>query len=232
MPESRSSAMATAKRAPMATESAQSLSSSGTPLNSRAVVSTRKPSSMLSPPDAAHGAHLAAAEQPRGGAGQHEVHRHGGDVEGEGLLGRAGGDLRLAQELDQAGHRDERRFLEDELPDIAHAGQGEAHDLRHDDAAEHEQRPHADRFRRLDLAAGDGEIGAAEDLRLIGAGDDADGERAGEEGVDADEALGAERPADRGQHRAAAEIEEVDDEQVGNAPQYGGVDIAERARDE
>jgi hypothetical protein len=117
--------------------------------------------------------------------------RHGGDVEGEGLLGRAGGDLRLAQQLDEVGDRDQRRFLEDELPDIAHAGQGEAQDLRHDDAAEQEERPHANRSRRLELAARDREIGAAEDLGLVGAGDDADGERAGQEGVDADESLRA-----------------------------------------
>src|SRR5258708_31362037 len=230
MPESRSSAMATAKTAPMATESAQSLSSSGTPLNSRAVVSTRKPSSMLGPPDATHGAHLAVAEQPGGAASQQEVDRHRGDVEGEGLLGRAGGDLRLAQQLDQSGHRDQRRFLEDELPDIAHAGQGEAQHLRRDDAAEHEEGPHADGLGGFDLAARYGEKGAAKDLGLVGAGDDADGERAGEEGVDADEALRAERPADRRQGGAAAEIEEIDDEEIRNAAQHRRVGAAEQTR--
>src|SRR5260370_20493224 len=230
MPESRSSAMATAKRAPMATESAQSLSSSGTPLNSRAVVSTRKPSSTLGPPDAAHGAHFAAAEQPRGGAGQQQVDRHRGDVEREGMLGRAGGDLRLAQQLDQPGHRDQRRFLEDELPDIAHAGQGEAQHLRRDDAAEHEEGPHADGLRGFDLAARYGEKGAAKDLGLVGAGDDADRERAGEEGVDAEEALRAQRPADRRQGGGAAEIEGIDDQETPNAAEARPVRAAGQTR--
>ena len=78
-------------------------------------------------------------------------------------------------------------FLERELPDVAQAGNGEAQRLRHDDPAEHQPARHADRARGLELAAGDRLIRAAEDLALIGAGDDADGDRAGGERIDADE---------------------------------------------
>ena len=75
-------------------------------------------------------------------------------------------------------------------------------------------------------------VGAAEHLGLIGARDDADGERAGHEGRHADEAFRAEQAADGAERGAAAEIEQVDDEKVRDAAQDGGVAVSEAARDD
>ena len=74
-------------------------------------------------------------------------------------------------------------------------------------------------------------IGAAEHLGLVGARDDADGERAGHEGRHADEpARPPKQLPDAAQRGAAAEIEQVDDEKVRDAAQHGGVAVAEAAR--
>ena len=126
----------------------------------------------------------------------------------------------MAQELDEAGDRDQRQFLQRELPDVAEAGDRVAQHLRRDDAAEHQHGVHADGVRGLELAARERRVGAAEDLGLVGRRDDADGERADREGRHADEAArAAEELADAAQGRAAAEIEQVDDEKVGDAAQ-------------
>ena len=119
------------------------------------------------------------------------------EIEDERLVGRAGADLAHPHELGEAGDRDQRGVLQRHLPQVAEAGQSEAQHLRRDDAAEHQQPVHADADRRLELAPGDREIGGAEHFRLIGAGDDADRERAGEERRHADEALVADEVRQR-----------------------------------
>ncbi|MCY1305303.1 hypothetical protein D9M70_550990 [compost metagenome] len=68
-----------------------------------------------------------------------------------------------------------------------------------------------------------GTKGAAIDLGLLGARGDADRKCAGEETREADEALRAEQLANGRHHGTAAEIEEIDDQQVGNAAQDGCV---------
>ena len=57
--------------------------------------------------------------------------------------------------------------------------------------------------------------GSPQDLGLVGARHDADGDRAGRKGRDPDEALGAKEASDHSQGGAAAEVEEVDRQRVG-----------------
>ena len=122
-------------------------------------------------------------------------------------------------------------FLQRHLPQVAEAGQGEAQHLRRDDAAEHQPAVHADADRSLELAFGDGEIGGAEHFRLIGAGDDADRERAGQEGRHADEAVIADDERRRRQQGRRAEIDEIDDQQLGQAAKHGRIGLAGRPRE-
>src|SRR5208283_2989490 len=89
---------------------------------------------------------------------------------------------------------------------------------------------HADADRGLELAARNGEIAGAEHLRLIGAGDDADGERAGGEGRHPDEALVTEEQRRFGQKRRSAEINEIDDEQLRQTAEQGRVGLTRAAR--
>ncbi len=84
---------------------------------------------------------------------------------------------------------------------------------------------HADGARRLDLPAVEGEIGAAKDLGLVGARDDPERRDADSEGRHPDEAGDAEQACDVAQGRAAAEIQEVDHQQVGHAAQERGVAV-------
>ena len=93
-------------------------------------------------------------------------------------------------------------------------------------------RIHADADGGLELAPRDGEIGGAEHLRLIGARDDADGERAGREGRHADEALVTERIGRSGQKRRRAEIDEIDDEQFRQAAEQSRVGLPDAAREQ
>jgi hypothetical protein len=67
----------------------------------------------------------------------------------------------LAQDFGEAGDRDQGRFLQHLLPYVAHAGEGEAQRARGDDPAQHQQAGHAYGTCGFDLAAGDGEVGAA-----------------------------------------------------------------------
>ncbi len=87
---------------------------------------------------------------------------------------------------------------------------------------------HADGAGRLDLPAVEGEVGAAEDLRLVGARDHPERHDADPEGRYADEPLDAEPAPDYAEGRAAAEIHQVDDEQVRHAAQERGVAVGER----
>ncbi len=91
-------------------------------------------------------------------------------------------------------------------------------------------RVHADADRRLELASRDRKIGGAEHLRLIGARDDADRERAGGEGRHPDEALVTEEKRRFGQKRRSAEINEIDDEQLRQAAEQSRVGLADPAR--
>ena len=64
--------------------------------------------------------------------------------------------------------------------------------------------------------------------RPIGAGDDADSERAGRERGHAEEAFSSEGASDLGQQRGTAEIDEIDHEQFGQAAKQRGVALADR----
>ena len=101
-----------------------------------------------------------------------------------------------------------------------------------DDAPRHERSIHADADRGLELASRDREIGGAVHLRLIGAGDDADSERAGREGWHADEALMPEQARRLGQKRRRAEIDEIDDEQFRQAAEECRVGLPHASRDQ
>ena len=90
------------------------------------------------------------------------------------MLGGAGRLLADVEELGEADDADQRRVLEEDQPEIGEAGQRDRQHQRDDDAAEPQQRRHAVGARRLDLAARDGEDGAAEHLRLVGALHDAE----------------------------------------------------------
>ena len=99
----------------------------------------------------------------------------------------------------------------------------------HDDAAKQQRPIHADADRGLELAARNGEIGGAKHFRLIGARDDADGERPSRKGRHADEALVTESVGRFGQKRRSAEIDEIDDEQFRQAPEQSGVGLPQAA---
>ena len=122
--------------------------------------------------------------------------------------------------------------FERHLPEIAESRQGEAQDLRSDDAASHQRPIHADADRGLELAARNGEIGGAEHFRLIGARDDADGERARGKGRHADEALVTEEERRFGENRGCAEIDEIDDEQLRQAAEQRGIGLPQAAREQ
>ena len=68
--------------------------------------------------------------------------------------------------------------------------------------------------------------GTPENFRLLRAGGDPDSKGTGQETRKADEAAGAEQPADRRDNRAAAEIEEIDDQKIGNAAKDRRIGVA------
>src|SRR3954447_22587659 len=144
----RMSASSIASTAPIATELKASFKVSGTPSMSLTKVSAMKARSTLSsPPQAAHGIILGALEAPGRDGGDQEIEPRRRDVERERLVGGAAPDCRLAQELDEPRDRDQRRLLQDELPDVAEARNCVAQHLRSDDAPEQEHGVHADGFR-------------------------------------------------------------------------------------
>ena len=93
------------------------------------------------------------------------------------------------------------------------------------------QRSHADSPRRLELALGDRKKGAAENFGLIGARNDADRERAGGEAGHAEKPLAAEQVVEAGQGRRAAEIDEIDDEQLRQPAKHRRIAFANRGGD-
>src|SRR5262245_46853557 len=136
MSEMRINASSIAKTRPVAIETLASFNSSGTPTAMRCSDSHMKAKSMaLSPPQAAARMSLGAFEQPVGERGQRQIEHRRGDIEVERQARGSRTHLRLAQQLDQAGDGNQRRFLEDELPAIAQAGDRVPHHLwRHDPA--------------------------------------------------------------------------------------------------
>jgi hypothetical protein len=149
-------------------------------------------SKSMSPLNRAHaagGARLGDVEETGGDQRHDKVERGAAEIKGERPVGRARADLAHPHELGQAGDRDQRRVLERHLPEIAEARQREAQDLGQDDPPRKKRPIHADADRRLEFASRDRKIGGAEHFRLIGARDDANGERAGREGRHPDEAL-------------------------------------------
>jgi hypothetical protein len=70
---------------------------------------------------------------------------------------------------------------------------------------------------------------SSEHFRLIGAGNDADGERSGEERGHADEALVAHEMCGARQQRRGAEIDKIDDQKLGQAAEERRIGFARRA---
>ena len=119
--------------------------------------------------------------------------------------------------------------LERDLPEVAKPRQGEAKNLGHDDAAEHQRPIHADADSGLELTARDCKIGGAVHLGLVRARDDADRERPSREARHPDEALVTESVGGFGQKRRRAEIDEIDDEQFRQAAEQGGIGLTDAA---
>ena len=105
-------------------------------------------------------------------------------------------------------------------PDITDARNGEACRLRNHDAAKQQTWWHAIGFGSFDFTFGERKHCTAIDFGLISARNYTDGQCTGDEDWRADEALRAEQGANLAQHRTAAEIEQGDDQKIGDAAKH------------
>ena len=86
----------------------------------------------------------------------------------------------------QPDDRDERGRLEHHQPVVGEARNRVADHLRQQDVADHLPAAEPAGMAGLDLASRDGEDGAAEGFGKVGAEDEAERQRSGDEGVDVD----------------------------------------------
>ena len=152
-----------------------------------------------------------------------------GHVEGEGFLGRVGGDLRLAHDLVEGDQRHQRGVLQQDQVQVAEAGQGDPPDLRQDDAPEDPSGRQAERLAGLAMAARNGQQRAAEHLGGVGAEAQAEGQGAGGERRERQVRL-AEKVAEGVQAAHRAEIDHQYPERFRHATDDGGVGAAEETQ--
>ena len=165
------------------------------------------------------------------GAERHdEVDRADGGVEEEVVLRRAGRLLGGVEELGKADDADQRGVLQEDHPEIAEAGQRDRQHRGDHHAPQPQEGRHAVGARRLDLPARDGQDGAAQHLRLIGALHDP--EHADGRGKAADLDLAEAQPGEqRGDPARAGVIEQDDEEQLRHGADEGRVAFRDPEQD-
>lgn len=100
------------------------------------------------------------------------------------MLGHGHADLRMAHDLFQADHRDQRGVLHQDHEQVAQAGQGNAPHLRHDQPGEDPPLRQAQGDAGLAMALGNRQDRAAKHFRGVGAKAQAQGNDPGGEGVE------------------------------------------------
>src|ERR1700677_1042199 len=181
------------------------------------------------PPRAAGEPMLRGLQHEPGDRGNSEIENPCDEIEVERQSGGPGPDLSLAREFDDAGHRYERGFLQNDLPDIASSRQSIAQRERGYDPPELQPARHSASGGGLQFAGMDCSETAAQDLGLLRARGYADRQRPREKTGKADETLGAEQSADGAHQSAAAEIEEIDHQEVRYAAQHRRVAVGNQA---
>ena len=125
----------------------------------------------------------------------------------------------------------QRGVLQRELPDIAEPRQREPCHLRHHDPAKQQKPAHAAGFRRLDLTFRHSQDSPPDHLGRISAGDGAERNGTDGEGVDLDIFLVAEHPGHGHGRHAAAEEQQIDDQQIGHTPDQRRVGLTDEAQE-